>query len=89
MRSHLHLRQPSQSWNKTGTAVVNLLPKIMSQNLASEPMKPNDTSATTKIVTDQIRVTSFTLVIGDRTVSRIKLVILKRRNQSIYLWHIL
>ena len=77
MRSHLQLRTPKQSCNKTGTAVVNHLPKIMSQTLASEPMKTKDTSVATKIVTDYIRVTSSTLVIGDRTVSRIKFVILR------------
>jgi hypothetical protein len=62
---------------KAGIAVVNRLPKIMYQTLASEPMKIKDTSVATKIVTEQIRVTSSTLVIGDRTVSRIKLVILR------------
>jgi hypothetical protein len=77
VRSHLHLRKPSQSWNRTGTALVNRLPKIMSQTLASEPMKTKDTSVATKIVTDQFRVTSSTLVTGDRIVSRMKLVILR------------
>lgn len=77
MRSHLHLRTPNQSWNKRGTVVVNRLPKIMSQTLASEPIKTKHTSVATKIVTDQFRFTSSTLVIADRTVSRIKLVILR------------
>jgi hypothetical protein len=45
--------------------------------LASEPMKTQDASVATKIVTDQIPVTSSTLVIDDRTVSRMKLVILR------------
>jgi len=78
VRSHLHLRMISQSWNKTGTAVVNRLPKVISQTLTSEPMKTKDTSVATKIVTDQFRVTSSTLVTSDRTVSRIKLVIHRR-----------
>jgi hypothetical protein len=43
----LHLRTPSQSCNKTGTAAVNRLPKIMPQTLASEPMKVQDTSLAT------------------------------------------
>lgn len=56
--------------------MVNRLPTIMSQTLASEPMKTKHRSVATKIMTDQFRFTSSALVIGDRTVSRIKLVIL-------------